>query len=241
VSTEAPSRTERATADERVVVRVWDLPVRLIHWLLVATIVVLSVTGFYIGTPALWAGSGSSAYLMGKMHAVHIGAGWAFTALLIARVAWMFLGNRWARWDQFLPLNRERLRLSRDSVAYYAFLRREPPAVIGHNPLAGLTYLVLFTMFAVQAITGFALEALEDPDGLMWRLTGWVFKVAPIPEVRLVHHLVMWLTAGFVVHHVYSSVLVDREERSGLVSSMVTGNKSIPKERMGGDEADGRP
>jgi Ni,Fe-hydrogenase I cytochrome b subunit len=75
-----------------VVVRVWDLPVRLIHWLLVATIVVLSVTGFYIGTPTLWAGGGSSAYLMGKMHAVHIAAGWAFTALLIARVAWMFLG-----------------------------------------------------------------------------------------------------------------------------------------------------
>jgi Ni/Fe-hydrogenase 1 B-type cytochrome subunit len=112
--------------------------------------------------------------------------------------------------------------------------------VIGHNPLAGLTYLVLFAMFAVQAITGFALESLEDPDGLMWRLTGWVFKVAPIPEVRLLHHLVMWLTAGFVVHHVYSAVLVDREEHSGLVSSIVTGDKSVPRQRLEG-EPDERP
>jgi Ni/Fe-hydrogenase 1 B-type cytochrome subunit len=240
MSTQAPSPPRPAPAGDRVVVRVWDLPVRLIHWLLVATILVLSVTGFYIGTPTLWAGSGSSAYLMGKMHAVHIGAGWAFTALLIARVAWMFLGNRWARWDQFLPLGRQRLRLSRESLAYYSFFRREPPAVIGHNPLAGLTYLVLFAMFAVQAITGFALESLEDPDGLMWRLTGWVFKVAPIPEVRLLHHLVMWLTAGFVVHHVYSAVLVDREEHSGLVSSIVTGDKSVPRQPLEG-EPDERP
>jgi Ni/Fe-hydrogenase 1 B-type cytochrome subunit len=40
----------------------------------------------------------------------------------------------------------------------------------------------------------------------------------------------MWLTWGFVIHHVYSAVLVDTEEKSGLVSSIFTGWKTV-KER----------
>jgi Ni/Fe-hydrogenase 1 B-type cytochrome subunit len=47
----------------------------------------------------------------------------------------------------------------------------------------------------------------------------------------MVHHMIMWLLLGFMVHHVYSVILVDSEERSGLLSSIVTGDKTIPEER----------
>lgn len=217
--------------DSCVDVRVWDLPVRVIHWTLALCILVLSVTGFYIADPFIHAGS-NPAYLMGKVRAVHLVTGWVFIAAVVARVVWAFTGNRWARWDQFVPVSKERRSLVRTTLAFYFFRRREAPPVVGHNPLAGLTYLVLYVMFAVQILTGVALEQLSSRHGVLWALTGWVFTVAPIPMVRLAHHMIMWLTIGFVVHHVYSAVLTDLQERSGLVSSIVTGYKRVPRSRL---------
>lgn len=216
---------------EVVLVRVWQIPVRILHWLLVGSIAVLTVTGLYIGTPALSLG-GRVHLSMAYARGIHLFAGYLFIAVLIGRIIFMFTGNQWARWDQFLPASRERLRLLLPSLRYYLFLEKDPPPVVGHNPLAGLTYLVLFAMFGLQAVTGLALEGLGDPDGLVWALSGWIFDVAGVGMVRFLHHLIMWLTIGFVVHHVYSAVLVDHEEASGEVSSMVSGWKTLPRDRL---------
>ncbi|MGA2037228.1 MAG: Ni/Fe-hydrogenase, b-type cytochrome subunit [Acidimicrobiales bacterium] len=222
--------------EELVHVKVWDLPVRMLHWMLVACIIVLSITGFYIATP-LFGSSSASGYTMGIIRTIHIATGWVFATTLVARIYWAFAGNKWARWDQLIPVSRDRLKKIRPSVEYYLFRRLEAPPVVGHNPLAGATYVVLFIMFILQAITGFALEALSNPHGLLWDLTGWVYSILPIPYVRLFHYLVMFCTFGFIIHHVYSGALVDREERSGEISSMFTGWKILPRSRVEAEEA----
>ncbi len=225
VAEEAPAPPK---APGRVPLRVWELPVRVTHWAIVAAVVVLSVTGFYIGTPVLSVG-GETGFLMGKMRAVHLVSSWVLIAAVLARIAWAFLGNRWARWDQFVPASRARRRLLVEALRFYALLRREPPHVVGHNPLAGLTYLVLYlAVFGAQIFTGLALASLPDRSGVLWALSGWVFSVAAIPVVRLVHHLLMWVILAFLVAHVYIAVLVDREERAGIVSSIITGYKEVP-------------
>ena len=234
----SPGPTSQPQEKALVSVRVWDAPLRLMHWTLVLSIGVLSVTGVYLAHPFLSPATGqgpgepATAFTMGTIRAVHITAGWVFTVVLLARIGWAFRGNRWARWDQLLPVHRYRRALLRPSIDYYMFRRREAPPVIGHNPLAGATYLVLFLMFAYQAFSGFALEALANPEGLMWALTGWIFRFVPIPDVRLSHWLVMWLTWGFIIHHVYSAWMVDREERSGEISSMFSGWKNLPRSRV---------
>ena len=217
-------RAEPSTVVEQV--RVWDLPVRILHWLLVLSIVVLTVTGLYIAMPALTI-RGEPGLFMNWVRFIHIVAGYVFIATIVGRIIWAFTGNRWARWDQFVPVPPERRQKMGGSLKFYLFLRRTPPEEVGHNPLAGVTYLVLFLMFAVQIFTGLALSALPSQEGVVWAVSGWVFAVASIPTVRLVHHLVMWLTLGFVVHHVYSAVLMDVVERSGIISSMVSGYKSL--------------
>src|SRR5512143_4015377 len=146
-------------AEEVVAIKVWQLPVRVIHWGLVAAIAVLTVTGLYIGTP-LWAPGNRQ--LMHDVWSLHIFSGYVFIALLVGRVIFMFTGNRYASWRQFLPVQRHRRALVKQSLKYYLFLDREAPPVVGHNPLAGLTYLVLILMFTVQSITGVALEAIES-------------------------------------------------------------------------------
>ncbi|GBD84723.1 putative Ni/Fe-hydrogenase 1 B-type cytochrome subunit [bacterium BMS3Abin02] len=214
-----------------VTIRVWELPVRVLHWTVVGAVLVLAGTGYYIGDPYILVGS-EPGFVMGLIRAIHLAAAWVFSVAIICRIIWSFIGNRWSRWDQLVPVHRERRVWLWKTLGYYLFLRKEPPPAAGHNPLAGVTYLVVFVMFVVQIITGLALAALANPQGVLWSTTSWVFGLFAIQTVRLIHHLIMWLTIGFVIHHVYSAVLVDIEEKSGLVSSILTGYKRLPIDRL---------
>ena len=226
----APARTAEPEAARLVRVRVWDLPVRLIHWLLALAIVVLSVTGYLIATPILVLPA--EYHWVTVVKVVHKSTAYAFIALIGARVAWLFLApNRWSRWTEWIPTTRERIGQIIPSVRFYLFLSREAPPVVGHNPLAGMTYTVLYLMFGLEIVTGLVLWGVE---GVGWAafLTGWLRGWFALSTIRFVHHLIMWLTWGFMIHHVYSGLLVDRVEGSGLITSIFSsGYKFLPPGR----------
>lgn len=222
-----------ATADKRdlVTVRVWQVPIRAIHWLIFLAVLVLSVSGFYIGRPFISTGQ-DPGYVMGVMGAIHQVAAWVFTAAVLARLVFMFIGNQYARWTQFIPIEEKRRRDGSETLKYYLYLRARPLEYAGHNPLAGATYIIVFIMFLVQIFTGFALRSLAADRVLFDVLGGWILAIAQPQGIRLLHHMIMWLTWGFVVHHVYAAMLMDWEERSGLISSMFNGYKRIPRDRV---------
>jgi Ni/Fe-hydrogenase 1 B-type cytochrome subunit len=211
-------------------VRVWDLPVRLVHWLLVLALVVLSVTGYLIGNPPLTPELAMPWVTWVK--AIHKITAYAFIALFLARVIWLFVSpNRWSRWTEWIPGSRQRRRQIVPSLRFYLFLDREAPPVAGHNPLAGLTYTVFYTMLAVEILTGLALWGVEGMGWAGW-LAGWLTALIPLPMIRFIHHLIMWLIWGFMIHHIYSAVLVDRVEKTGLISSIFSGYKFLPGDRF---------
>ena len=74
-------------------------------------IVILSVTGFYIGHPFMTvAGEARRSFVMGWMKVIHGYTAYAFITAVLARVIWMFTGNRYARVDKLLPVYRARWR-----------------------------------------------------------------------------------------------------------------------------------
>ncbi len=227
MTTDTDQAVGPAEPEEYVTVKVWDLPVRGIHWIIFGCVFVLSVTGFYIGNPA-WATRGDTGFLMGNVLAIHRATAWIFIVMVIARIAWAFRGNEWSRWHHFIPVHKKRRGLARHTVEYYLFVRHDPPPVIGHNPIAGLTYTVLYLVFIAQIFTGLALMSLEEPGSWQDSVAGWVFNFWSIPGVRFFHHIVMWLVIGFVIHHVYSAVLMDHEEKSGVMSSIFGSHKRVP-------------
>jgi Ni/Fe-hydrogenase 1 B-type cytochrome subunit len=215
-------------------VKVWQPLIRLLHWSLAASVVVLSVTGFYIGNPywspmARW-------NLMSVMRMAHLITAWVFISVLLARGVLAFTGNPWARWDQIIPRHPERRKALKQTIRYYSFLEQEPAEVVGHNPMAGMVYLVVFVMMWLQAFTGIALMATSDHmHGWQHFLTGWAMDSFTPPTQRLIHHLLMWVIWGFVVTHLYAATLSDRIERSGEISSMIGGWKQLPGERVQAD------
>jgi len=216
-------------ASQRVRIYVWQVPVRVTHWVIFATVIVLTVTGGYIADPFLIPPGGS---VMMNVRFIHMIAAFVFLGAGLFRTYWLFAGNRFARWTAFFPTNRTQAGEAGRQFGWYLFLRKDAPRILGHNQLAAGSYLVVFFLFLIQTITGFALVGMHGIQP--WAtLFGWVPDVLfGVQGVRLIHHLVMWVVLGFMIHHVYSGTLVDHWERNGLMSSMFTGYKFATRQEV---------
>jgi len=219
----------RGPALERVYV--WDWVVRLTHWLIVAGILVLSVSGYFIGDPfSSTSGPATEHHLMAWLRITHFYASILFTLAVLARIAWMFLGPPLARWDQFLPASRARLGEMWQTFRFYVLLRRRPPPVCGHNALAGATYVLVFTLYLLGIASGAALVGVEaDLDSPMRWFADLAVVCGGAQSVRWLHHVIMWLLLGFMVHHVYSALLMAMVEKNGVIDSIFSGHKFVSR------------
>jgi cytochrome b len=110
-------------------VRVWDLPVRLLHWGLAASVAVAWATTAWFGR---W----------------HEAAGYVGLGLLMARIVWGFVGPPHSRFAQFVRGVAATWRYARLASAGRA------PRYIGHNPLGAWMVLAFFFCLAGLALTG---------------------------------------------------------------------------------------
>lgn len=206
---------------------VWEVPVRISHWVNFLAIIILSVTGFFIGSPQTLTVD-PSGYYMGTIRFTHTTTAYIFTISVFARIVWAFMGNRYANWRQFVPWyqNEGRRNMLR-TLRYYFFIDRHPPNVVGHNALAGATYLLVFILYLVMIVTGFSLYSQSAPRGIFQQWFGWVFTLFTNQGMRLTHHMGMWLLIAFAIHHVYSAWLMDVKERGGIMSGMFGGYKPV--------------
>lgn len=213
---------------ERVRVYIWQVPVRLTHWVTAGAIVVLSVTGLYIADPFLIPAGGA---VMTTIRLTHMIAAFVLLSSGVLRTLWLLRGNRWAQWKAFIPLTWFQFTELFRQAGFYAFIRKEIPKVLGHNQLAAAAYLVLFALLLVETVTGFALDGLlgSEPGASLF---AWVRDLFGVQTVRVVHHLAMWGILAIALFHVYSCILVDHIEKNGLVSSIVSGFKFPTREEV---------
>jgi Ni/Fe-hydrogenase 1 B-type cytochrome subunit len=215
---------------ELVRVYVWQWPVRLTHWLNAYSILILAMTGFYMGHPFIMVeGRAGQHFVMGWAKTIHFYTAIVFALSVITRVLWMFMGNTYSTWDKFIPVSPRRLRGLVDSLRYYLFQLRQPPGFVGHNPLAGFTYIFVFLLYFTMMTTGLALYNVSAPVGSPFHAFHFLLPLwGGAQTARYVHHIGMWLLLGFAVHHVYSAVLMSQVEARGTVESMASGYKFVP-------------
>ena len=222
------------TSTEIVPVYVWEVPVRITHWLIALSLFVLSATGLYIGRPFMTVpGEAGQWFVMGWMRIIHFYAAIVFTCAVIARVIWMFTGNKYARWDKFLAVHGVRRHGVLPTVFFYSFLRDKPAAYVGHNPVAGSAYLLVFGLYFLAIGTGLVMWAPSAEVGSPLR---WFAPLATLfggfQIARWIHHVVMWLLLGFTLHHVYSAILVAAIEKNGTIDSIFAGYKWVPRHEL---------
>ena len=214
---------------------VWEMPVRLYHWLNALAITVLGVTGYLIGRPFTvgYAQEASFQYWFGTVRFLHFMAGYVFLFNMLVRTYWGFVGNRFASWDKFIPLDRQAWR---DIVEVLRIdilqTRGTGPIHIGHNRLAGLIYFVTFFIFMFQGLTGFALYGPMS-HSVFGNLASWVIPLMGSEAVvRQWHHTMLWFYVLFTLVHVYLVFYHDYVEGRGTTSSMVGGWKFEREDRL---------
>ena len=184
-------------------VRIWDLPTRLFHWILVVAVVGMVVTG-NIGGDAM---------------NVHLRLGYLIATLLLFRLLWGVIGGHWSRFASFFPTP---ARLAR-------YLRGQPSAddLAGHNPLGALSVLALLLVLGLQVASGlFADDEIATSGPLTARASSAAVKLASRYHTTLGKLLIIAL----VVLHIAAIVWHQRRGRN-LVRPMVSGDK--PKSQAG--------
>ena len=212
---------------------VWELPVRIFHWLNAAAIVVLCATGYLIGNPPALMSSAEASYrfLFGTIRFLHFAAAYIFVFNFLFRIYWGFVGNKYAQWRNFIPTSRRYFDDIRKVVQIDIFLKRRTEHLsVGHNALAGFMYFIVFIVSGIMAVTGFGL--LSDMSGWWFpKLFAWVpaFMGGDF-AVRDWHHALMWFFVLFTIVHVYLVFYHDYVEGRGEISSMGGGWKFIEEE-----------
>jgi cytochrome b len=205
--------THAAPATRRV--RVWDLPVRLFHWTLVALMVTLFVT----------------AEVLDDAINTHALAGQALLALVLFRLLWGFVGSSYARFTQFVRGPAGVWRYAR------SLFEARPHFTAGHNPLGGWMVVVLLVLLLVQAGIGLfvnddilfegPLAHLISKDTSDW-LTG-------------LHEDVFHALLVLVALHIGAVVWHKLFKGENLVPAMFTGCKELPPGEKAEEVKGGNP
>lgn len=175
--------------------KVWDLPVRLIHW------------SFAVLLPGLW-WTGEDGDL-----STHTLIGYVLLALVLFRLVWGVIGTSTARFATFV----------RGPVAIARYLRGERErSGIGHNPLGALSVIALLLLLSVQI--GFGLFA-QDIDGIESGPLTYLVDYDTADWAREMHHLVFNLLLGMIVLHLAAILYYRLVKREDLVTPMITGEK----------------
>ncbi|MBI5556539.1 MAG: Ni/Fe-hydrogenase, b-type cytochrome subunit [Deltaproteobacteria bacterium] len=205
---------------------VWSILFRLCHWGFALSIVFLVVTGFYIHDP--WTNTwieGGSTFPMANLRYFHFLAGFVFTASVLARIYLYLFGNKQERVLDAAPVTTGNVKNLFSTMTYYVYATDCYEKRLGHNVLAGLTYLLTYVVAAAQLVSGFF---MLYPESTAWQSWGYPLFGSQ-QQARFVHHLIMWYFLLFVVIHIYLVVWNDVRSPQGLISSIFNGYKFKPK------------
>ncbi|WP_424971369.1 Ni/Fe-hydrogenase, b-type cytochrome subunit [Dinoroseobacter sp. S76] len=235
--------TGDATAEDidsirrRTSVYVYQVPVRLWHWINALAIVVLCVTGYFIGSPppTMIIGEATDQFVFGYIRFAHFAAAMIMTIGFFGRIYWAMVGNHHARQMFYLPIfNRHWWAEILFELRWYMFLEKEPKKYVGHNPLAQVAMFFFMTVgLSFMIVTGFALYAEgigagSTLESIFGPLLVWV---GGSQMMHTLHHLGMWAIVVFAIIHIYAAIREDIMSRQSMVSTMISGHRTFKDDR----------
>lgn len=176
---------------------IWDIPIRLFHWLLVATIAY-------------------SWYAMEILEDLnqHFIAGYCALTLVLFRIVWGFVGTYHARFTNFIYPLSEVLSYFRNSSG------KAKKQYLGHNPVGGLSVIAMLIFISIQVSTGL----FSTDDYYFGPLYGLV-NDATASTITEIHHLNFDIITGLIALHVVAIAFYRIVKKERLIGAMFTGGK----------------
>jgi len=177
-------------APSRPRVRVWDVPTRFVHWLV--------VLGFAI---SWWTGE------TGRLE-WHRWSGYALLGLLTFRIYWGFFGSSTARFRQFV----------RGPRTIASYLRGTWATQPGHNPLGAMSVVLMLILLVAQI--GFGLFAVDVDGMESGPLSLYVsFEAGRVAAEwhEAIFNVLLWLVALHILAIAYYLVVKRQNLAAAMV------------------------
>jgi cytochrome b len=180
--------------------RIWDLPTRVFHWTLAASVVGLVVTAKVGGNAMEW----------------HFRLGHCVLALLVFRIVWGLFGGRWSRFRSFIFSPARMLRYLRGNP--------HPEDSVGHSPLGALSVFGLLAVLLAQVATGLF---SDDEIAFAGPLTRFVSSAVVGQATGYHKEIGQYLVLGMVALHLLAILFYVLVRRQRLVRPMLHGDKVL--------------
>jgi len=179
---------------------IWDLPLRIFHWLFALTI----------------AGSWYTSEQNSDFIEYHMLLGYFALGLLVFRVSWGIVGPKHARFSQFIPSFKtliHYIKCIKQKKKYYS---------PGHNPLGSLMVILMIVLIALQAVSGLFIDDDVFSAGPYYgSITSETEKI-----MSFLHHNLFDIMIISIVLHLSVITYYWKVKKENLVLPMITGKKS---------------
>jgi cytochrome b len=186
-------------------VRIWDIPLRLFHWVLVALVTCQLLI----------------AWAFTEQIDLHVILGYLTLALIVFRIIWGFIGTTYAQFKNFL--------VSPTSLVAYIrglFNRTSQSKSAGHNPIGGYSTIAIIACILVQGFSGLFCDDDVFTAGPLRHLVS--DNVTSI--FNQVHTLNAKILVGLLCTHVLAIFWYLLVKRENLIKAMITGKKIAIKD-----------
>ena len=182
-------------------IKVWDIFVRVSHWLIVLLVISAFVSANFGDAEFKW----------------HSWNGYAMFVLVTTRIIWGLVGSTTARFSHFVK--------SPFQVVYYLrdLLTGRPVHFLGHNPAGGWMVVIFWLVLLAQATTGlFSSDDIvaEGPltytvsEDTVAEMTGW-------------HHLIFDFLLILIALHIIAVIFHQWIKKEKLIQVMFHGKKPV--------------
>ena len=185
------------------IIRVWDLPIRLFHWLLVICIVASFITVNIGGNAMEW----------------HARVGYCVLTLIVFRICWGVIGSHHARFINFVP----------SPKGLISYLSGKTKAGLGHNPLGALSVVGLLFSVGLQAVTGL----FANDDIMFEGPFAKYVSNSTVEFLTSIHYFNEKILIILIALHLCAILYYQKFKGENLVKPMVLGDKEIdPSEEV---------
>jgi len=195
-------------------VRVWDLPTRVFHWLLAATVVASVASAKIGGNAMVW----------------HFRFGYLIFTLVSFRLLWGFVGGRWSRFASFVYPPATLARYLRGDV------RDSEHLDVGHSPLGALSVFALLGFLAAQVATGLFADDEIANAGPMAKFVSSATSSLATGWHKLVGQSAIIVLA---LTHVGAVLFYRLRRQRDLIGPMLRGDKALPADTPGSADTGG--
>lgn len=186
-------------------IKVWDLFVRLSHWLVVLFVVFAWFSANFGDAEFKW-------------HSLN---GYAIFILVVSRIIWGIFGSETARFSHFVK--------SPFKVVFYLnrMLRGKAPIFLGHNPAGAWMVVILLFTLLFQAITGmFSSDDILAEGPFVYAVSGNI-----VSTMTGLHHRAFDLLMILIALHIAAVLYHQFFKKEKLLVAMIIGEKLAPKDQ----------